>query len=55
MQTLTVTRERQSTYSCVTTLKDSDGFVKAILTGYQQPKRTQKTIIIRKQLYNLKF
>ena len=55
MQTLIVTREKQSTYNCVTTLKDCNGFVKAILTGYNQPKKTQKTIQIKNKLFNLKF
>lgn len=53
--TLTVTRDKQSTYNCVTTLRDSKGFVKAILTGYQQPTKRQKTIVLNKQMFNLKF
>ena len=52
---LTATREKKSTYNCVTTLKDNNGKVKAVLTGYNQPKKSQKTIEIRKQIYNLKF
>lgn len=56
IQTLTVTREKKSTYNCVSTLRDSNGFVKAILTGYsKQPKKTQKTIEIQNKIYNLKF
>ena len=55
MNTLTATREKKSTYNCVTTLKDSNNKVKAVLTGYNQPKKSQKTIEIRKQKYNLKF
>lgn len=55
MTTLTATREKKSTYNCVTTLKDNQGKVKAVLTGYNQPKKTQKTIEIRKQTYNLIF
>ena len=55
MQTLTVIREQQSTYNCVTTLKDNNGFVKAILTGYNQPKKSDKTIQIKNKLFNLKF
>ena len=55
MEILTAIREKKSTYNMVTTLKDSKGFVKAILTGYNQPKKSQKEIIIRKQKYNLKF
>ena len=52
---LTAIREKKSTYNMVTTLKDSNGFVKAVLTGYNQPTKRQKTIEIRKQIYNLKF
>lgn len=56
LQTLTVTREKKSTYNCVSTLRDCNGFVKAILTGYsKQPKKTQKTIEIQNKIYNLKF
>jgi len=55
MEILTVTREKKSTYNMVTTLKDNNGFVKAILNGYNQPTKSQKTIEIRKQIYNLKF
>lgn len=55
MKTLTAHRQKQSSYNCVTTLKDSNGFVKAILTGYNQPKRSQKTIVIRNENFNLKF
>ena len=55
MEILTATREKKSTYNCVTTLKDNQGKVKAVLTGYNQPKKSQKTIEIRKQKYNLKF
>lgn len=55
MNTLTAIREKKSTYNCVTTLKDNQGKVKAILNGYNQPKKSQKTIEIRKQKYNLKF
>jgi hypothetical protein len=55
MNTLTATRERQGHLNCVTTIKDSNGFVKAVLTGYKQPKKSQKEIVIRKQNFNLKF
>ena len=55
METLTATREKQSTYNCITTLRDSKGFVKAILTGYQQPVRRQKTIVLLKERFNLEF
>lgn len=52
---LTAIREKKSTYNMVTTLKDSNGFVKAILTGYNQPTKRQKTIQIKNKTYNLKF
>ena len=52
---LTAIREKKSTYNMVTTLKDSNGFVKAILNGYNQPTKRQKTIEIRNKTYNLKF
>ena len=52
---LTAIREKKSTYNMVTTLKDNQGKVKAVLTGYNQPTKRQKTIEIRKQIYNLKF
>ena len=39
----------------ITTLKDNKGFVKAILTGYHQPTRQQKTIIVNRQTFNLEF
>lgn len=52
---LTVIREKKSTYNMVTTLKDSNGFVKAILTGYNQPTKRQKTIQIKNKTYNLIF
>ena len=52
---LTATREKKSTYNCVTTLKDNKGKVKAVLTGYNQPKKSQKTIEIKNKTYNLKF
>jgi hypothetical protein len=38
MQTLTATRDYKGHLNCVTTLKDSNGFVRAVLTGYHQPK-----------------
>ena len=49
MEILTAIREKKSTYNMVTTLKDNQGKVKAVLTGYNQPKKSQKEIIIRKQ------
>ena len=55
MEVLTAVRETKSTYNQVTTIRDSKGFVKAILTGYNQPKKSQKTITVRNQVYNLKF
>lgn len=55
MEILTASREKKSTYNCVTTLKDNQGKVKSVLTGYNQPKKSQKEIIIRKQKYNLEF
>lgn len=55
MEILTAIREKKSTYNCITTIKDSNNKVKAVLTGYNQPKKSQKTIEIRKQKYNLKF
>ena len=56
MKTLTAIRERKNTYNCVTTIKDNNGFVKAILTGYQQPRTTKNaSIILRGQEYKLNF
>lgn len=55
MEILTAIREKKSTYNCVTTLKDNQGKVKVVLTGYNQPTKRQKTIEIRKQKYNLIF
>jgi len=53
---LTATRDKKSSYNMVTTLKDSKGFVKAILNGYNQPKKTKNaTIVVRGKTYNLKF
>ena len=52
---LTAIREKKSTYNMVTTLKDSNGFVKAVLTGYNQPTKRQKTIQIKNKTYNLIF
>lgn len=43
---LTAIREKKSTYNMVTTLKDKNGFVKAILNGYNQPTKRLKTIEI---------
>lgn len=55
MELLTAHREKKSTYNMVTTLKDKNGFEKAILNGYNQPTKRQKTIEVRKQMYNLIF
>jgi hypothetical protein len=57
MQTLIATRQIGNSHykNCVTTIKDCNGFVKAILTGYNQPKKTDKTIVVNKQNFNLKF
>jgi len=52
---LTAIREKKSTYNMVTTLKDSNGFVKAVLTGYNQPTKRKPFITLRGQKYNLKF
>ena len=54
-ETLTVFRETKSTYNQITTIKDSNNKVKAIISGYNQPKKTQKEITIRNRTYNLKF
>ena len=54
-EVLTVHREKKSTYSMVTTLKDSQGFTKAVLTGYNQPTKRKPFITLRGQMYNLKF
>jgi hypothetical protein len=55
MNTLIATRDYKGHLNCVTTIEDSNGFVKAVLTGYQQPKKTDKTIQIRNKNFNLKF
>ena len=56
MQTLIATRNKQSTYNCITTVKDNNGFVKAILTGYQQPRQSKNaSIVLRGQEYKLNF
>lgn len=53
--TLTAIRERYNHLNQTTTIKDNKGKVKAVLTGYRQPRRTQKTITLRNKIYNLKF
>jgi len=56
METLTVYRNWQSSYNQTTILKDKFGKVKAVLTGYNQPKKTKNsTVIVRGKKYNLKF
>ena len=55
MTTLTASREKKSTYNMITVLKDCNNKVKAVLTGYNQPKKTQKTIRIKDKEFNLKF
>lgn len=52
---LTAIREKKTSYNMITTLKDSNNKVKAILTGYNQPHKSQKQITVRKQTYNLIF
>ena len=54
-ETLHVHRERKTHLNCITTLKDSKGLVKAIISGYSQPRKGQKTITVRGKTYNLKF
>ena len=53
--TLTAHREKKSTYNMITVIKDCNNKVKAVLTGYNQPKKTQKTIRIKDKEFNLKF
>lgn len=56
METLIAIREKKSTYNMITILKDSNNKVKAVLTGYNQPKKTKNsTVIVRGKKYNLKF
>ena len=52
---LTAIREKKSTYNCITTIKDSNGFVKAVLTGYNQPTKRKPFITLRGKTYNLNF
>lgn len=54
-ETLIAHREKKSTYNMITTIVNDVGKVKAVLTGYNQPKKSAKTIEIRKKTYNLKF
>lgn len=56
METLTVIREWESTYNNITHLNNDKGFRVATITGYKnQPKKSQKTIIVRGKEYKLKF
>ncbi len=56
MEELTAKRERYNHLNQVTTISDSQGKVKAILTGYNQPrKKVNATIELRGKTYNLKF
>lgn len=56
MEVLTVIREWKSTYSNLTHLNNDKGFRVATITGYKnQPKKSQKTIIVRGKVYGLKF
>jgi aerobic-type carbon monoxide dehydrogenase small subunit (CoxS/CutS family) len=53
--TLTVHREKKSTYNCITILKDCKGKTVKVITGYNQPKKSLKTVVIRGKTYNLDF
>ena len=55
MKILTASRETKSTYNQVTTIKDNQGKVKAILTGYNQPTKRKPFLTLRGITYNLKF
>lgn len=54
-ETLTAHREKKSTYSMVTTIKDNNNKVKAILTGYNQPTKRNPFITLKGKTFNLKF
>ena len=55
-ETLIATRQRYNHLNQVTTITDNKGKVKAILTGYNQPKKSKHAkITIRGKTYNLKF
>lgn len=55
-EVLNVHRERKTHLNCITTLKDSKGLVKAIISGYNQPKKSKNAkIILRGKTYNLNF
>jgi hypothetical protein len=48
MTVLKVERLDESTYNRITLLKDSKGAVRKIITGYQQPKKNLKTMVVNK-------
>lgn len=54
-ETLIANRETKSTYNQVTTIKDNQGKVKAILTGYNQPTKRKPFLTLKGVTYNLKF
>jgi len=55
-ETLIASRERKTHLNQVTTITDNKGKVKAILTGYNQPKKSKNAkIILRGKTYNLNF
>lgn len=53
MTVLKVERLDESTYNRITLLKDSKGLVRKIITGYQQPKKNLKTMVVNKKEYAL--
>lgn len=53
LETLTAIRDKQSTYNMTTTLKDCKGFVKIVLTGYNQSTKRQKTLKQKENENNL--
>jgi len=54
LETLTVYREKKGSYNMVTTLKDSNGKVKAVFGNMlRQPKKNSKTIVINCFTYAL--
>ena len=56
MEVLTVFREWQSAYNQLTTLKDSEGKVKAIISSsIRQPKKSAKEYVLNGKKYLLKF
>lgn len=56
METLIVSRVKKSPYNITTTLKDTNGKVKAIFnTMLNQPKKHTKTIVVRGIKYKLNW